>query len=568
MLKYFSVIAFLVAACTLTAWAKDSPRYVRVAYQRDTTTSVAVTWNTDSPGTPTMVEYGPTTAYGHFVTGSVFMANGALKATHEAILEGLSPDTLYHYRVGAPNDWSRDHTFRTTPVDVCKPLRFVVLGDDRSDDTYGPSNKWHPILQDAVTNEHPYFVLNTGDIVEKGSDVGQWIHFLEASSSVIANTPLMTCPGNHDNGPSEGDPANYNQVFTLPRNDVTHTEDFYYFTTANAIFVSLSTESYKGGNPKFSMQADWLDQVLSDHPRMWKFVFFHRPCYTSNAKILGKDIGHPPNEEGQNKAFTAVFDKHHVDMVFSGHNHWYERIGPLKGNGDSKEGIPVGDPSKGTIYIVTGGAGAMTYQKVLSLFCPGTKGSKVCSDKFHYVSLEIDYNVLHVKVWSTKQQLVSSSDSNRKLIDQFDIVKHVPDSENPCRTTAAETEVIPDQGQAEEDENTSESIVEQGSEPAPELASDNASELNYLDSGMDSVNDIFDTQEYVDLLNDVYVDQSIPDTPKHKEVRHNDVVTQKDTTTNHRSPSGGCDAGNKPMSWTLLLLLLLLAGLYTGKIRQ
>jgi len=60
----------------------------------------------------------------------------------------------------------------------------------------------------------------------------------------------MPCLGNHDTGPGSGDGANYNRLFALPRSIGPHgsgTEDYYAFTYGNAVFVSLSTESFKGG---------------------------------------------------------------------------------------------------------------------------------------------------------------------------------------------------------------------------------------------------------------------------------------------------------------------------------
>ena len=74
----------------------------------------------------------------------------------------------------------------------------------------------------------------------------------------------MPCIGNHDNGPGEGDTANYNQIFALPRSQGTYgsgTEDYYYFTYGNAIFAVLSTETFKGGAVPFATQADWLERL-------------------------------------------------------------------------------------------------------------------------------------------------------------------------------------------------------------------------------------------------------------------------------------------------------------------
>jgi len=249
---------------------------------------------------------------------------------------------------------------------------------------------------------------------------------------------------------------------------------------------------------------------------------------------------------------SAVFDKHHVDIVFNGHNHWYERIGPLKGNGDSEQGIPVDDPSKGTIYIVTGGAGAMTYQSVLSTFCPGAKGSKVCFDKFHYVALKIDYNHLDVTAWEAKQQLFGYSDSNRKQVDHFVIDKPVPDQDNPCLNTSDGAEkpdsapdTPPDQGN-----------VEPAPEPIPEPVPDSAEETAINDLQYNDLTEMVSTSEMEDAL-EALTDAGEVDGLKDG----SDIAAGQDTKPVH-TPSGGCHTGQRPIGGMGLLLVLFLAVLY------
>src|SRR5882672_3056514 len=58
-----------------------------------TSSGATIAWTTDEPS-DSQVEYGPTTAYG----GSTALVT-TLQTTHAAILSGLTPGTLYHYRV-------------------------------------------------------------------------------------------------------------------------------------------------------------------------------------------------------------------------------------------------------------------------------------------------------------------------------------------------------------------------------------------------------------------------------------------------------------------------------------
>lgn len=81
-----------------------------------TRTSAKITWSTDLAGT-TVVEYGPTTAYGTIATGVADVKE------HTVVLTGLAPDTVYHYRVktvvpGHLDAISADATFSTSAANA------------------------------------------------------------------------------------------------------------------------------------------------------------------------------------------------------------------------------------------------------------------------------------------------------------------------------------------------------------------------------------------------------------------------------------------------------------------
>jgi hypothetical protein len=85
---------------------------VRVCTIGDTTALVC--WNTDRPATST-VDYGPTSSYGMTATGT-----GSVTTTHAVRLNGLEPETLYHYRVTSVHAFdnishSRDESLVTDP---------------------------------------------------------------------------------------------------------------------------------------------------------------------------------------------------------------------------------------------------------------------------------------------------------------------------------------------------------------------------------------------------------------------------------------------------------------------
>jgi len=421
-----ALVAVVVTCVALTA-AAGPPRSLRLSWARsETAGTMTIAWNTSTED-GTQVRWGLDTTYPNVTDGPApTLAPGGLGWVHEVTLEGLAPDTVYHYRVGSPMGWSEDFSFRSPPrPDGCTPFSFVALGDNRSDDDRGPSPKWAGILGEAIQDD-PAFVINTGDLVRAGEEANQWGVFLEETAAHAAYVPLLPSIGNHDNDSVEGDEAIYNSIFALPPNEANGTEDFYWITYGDAIFVALSTASFEGGAAPYELQAAWLDQVLTEHPKPWKFVFFHHPPYSGYVDLFGLDVNHPPNENDQNPAIVPILDKHHVDIVFNGHNHFYQRFQPLQySERTPEEGIPVSDAAEGTYYVITGGAGALTYAIDIYMWglCAFTPGAEACSGKHHYVVVEIDGNKLTYTAVSTAQQLVGSDPANVQVIDFFEIVK-------------------------------------------------------------------------------------------------------------------------------------------------
>jgi hypothetical protein len=392
---------------------------VRLSYSDDTPTTMTVTWNTPVTA-PSEVRYG--TSPGVFTqvqSGTVSVSIGVLGFVHEVTLTGLQPETIYYYVASSGAEGrSVQYSFTTRPVPdpSCGSSSFVFLGDSEPDPILG-SGPWAQIVAQAASHQ-PSFILHGGDMVSDALDPAEWLEFLTTTESVAAKFPFMPSVGNHDAGPVQGDAAIYNQLFSLPRSagsSGSGTEDYYYFTSGNAIFVVLSTETFTGGGIPFATQAAWLDAVLTDNPRKWKFVIYHKPTYTYS-DIFG--LTHPPNEVGQNESLVAVIDAHHVDVVFNGHNHWYERYAPSAcatlGNPGSDQPCAVGGNfADGTVYLVSGGGGAIT---IGSLGCGLQPGRVSCSGIHHYLRASIEDEILTLETWAAFPEV-------NEVIDSFTITK-------------------------------------------------------------------------------------------------------------------------------------------------
>ncbi len=118
--------------------------------------------------------------------------------------------------------------------------------------------------------------------------------------------PFYASLGNHD------DPT---QRFYKPFN--MDGERYYTFTKGSARFFVLDS------NYVDQAQLKWLEDELSRANDRWKIAYFHHPLYSSGEKH-GSELDLRAQVE-------PLFIRYGVDVVFAGHEHFYERIKPQKG---------------------------------------------------------------------------------------------------------------------------------------------------------------------------------------------------------------------------------------------
>jgi len=70
-------------------------------------------------------------------------------------------------------------------------------------------------------------------------------------------------------------------------------------------------------------QLDWLGRQLSSSSAAWKICYFHHPLYT-DARFHGPDLD-------LRQRLEPILRKYSVNIVFSGHEHVYERLRPQNG---------------------------------------------------------------------------------------------------------------------------------------------------------------------------------------------------------------------------------------------
>jgi len=238
---------------------------------------------------------------------------------HEVPLKNLLPGHVYKYNIasedgmsGATSSW---YAVKTVPV-VPAPWSFIVHGDICSG--LNPSTRdvmvGRILKEKAGLKPEPAFAVLTGDMVSNGKIYEQWGEsFFGPEKELLAVLPVWPCRGNHDMGEW------YFKFFSLPGE-----ERWYSFDYLNAHFIALDSFSdFKPGSKQYA----WLEGNLKSAKSGWIFVFFHKPPYSSGPHCALDERGVPREKavEDARLHLDPLFQKYKVDMVFSGHNHCYER---------------------------------------------------------------------------------------------------------------------------------------------------------------------------------------------------------------------------------------------------
>jgi predicted phosphodiesterase len=349
------LLPLLLAACATSA-SPEPARGPQVALVTETSATIA--WRSRKRAVGA-VEYGPTTAYGARVS------TGVAQLDHAVALEGLSPDTVYHYRILQDEVVvSAGHLFRTAaPAPL---LRFAVLGDS------GGATAAQLAVAARVKAFAPDLVLHTGDVIyESGAPHELDPAYFTPYRDLLDRIPFYLSLGNHDVLTANGQPLL--DAVVLPVNAQEGTERYYSFDRGGAHVVVLDSNSpLAAGAP----QRAWLEGDLASTSANWVFVVFHHPLFSSSRH--GSDLA-------LRAELAPLFEQRGVDVVFNGHDHVYERTFPMVAGApvESDEEPHYSDPA-GPIYVVTGGGGR-------SLYASGTSAFTACAEAaYHHVEVELD----------------------------------------------------------------------------------------------------------------------------------------------------------------------------------
>jgi 3',5'-cyclic AMP phosphodiesterase CpdA len=151
-------------------------------------------------------------------------------------------------------------------------------------------------------------VLMLGDNLYGRQDPQDFVTKFERPYAALLQAGVLfyATLGNHDNQNNR-----FYKAFNMGG------ERYFTFVKKNVRFFVLDSNQL---DPK---QRAWLDEALQRSDDRWRICFFHHPIYSDGGRH-GSDVS-------LRVVLEPLLVKYRVNVVFSGHDHVYERLKPQKG---------------------------------------------------------------------------------------------------------------------------------------------------------------------------------------------------------------------------------------------
>jgi predicted phosphodiesterase len=209
-----------------------------------------------------------------------------------------------------------------------RSIKFAIIGDSGRGD-----RPQHEIAAQMVAYRERFdykFVLMAGDNIYEGpaTEDDYRLKFEEPYRPLLdAGVKFYAALGNHDDTnqifykPFNMDGHRY-YTFVPPVDPITRWDTRVRFFALDSTYLSFE-------------QIRWFEKEVTESRAEWKIALLHHPLYTSGRYALAA--------RGVRLALESAFVNGGIDVVFSGHEHIYERA----------------EPQAGILYFITGGAGSL-----------------------------------------------------------------------------------------------------------------------------------------------------------------------------------------------------------------
>jgi hypothetical protein len=248
-------------------------------------------------------------------------------------------------------------------------VKFLVIGDSGT----GDRGQYDTAAQMwAAHSAFPYeFAIMLGDNLYGSERPQDFVSKFERPYKPMldANIPFYAALGNHD------DP---NQRFY--KNFGMGGKRFYTYQKGDIRFFALDS------NYMDKDQQRWLEEELSKSNSKWKIAYFHHPLYSSGA-THGSEVD-------LRSIVEPLFIKYNLNVVFAGHEHFYERV----------------KPQKGIYYFITGAGGEVRKNNIRK---DSTLTEKGFDADLSFMLIEIAGDELYFQVISRTGETIDSGTFKR-----------------------------------------------------------------------------------------------------------------------------------------------------------
>ena len=193
-------------------------------------------------------------------------------------------------------------------------LKFAAIGDN------GTGDQPQYDIAKQMSAAHQAFpfdlVIMLGDNMYGGQKPIDFIRKFEKpyADLLAAGVMFRASLGNHDQ------PTNVSyKLYNMDGR-------YYSYVRNNVRFIALDSTQVD------AQQLRWVESTLRDAKEDWKICYFHHPLY-SNAARHGSSVD-------LRVMLEPLFLKYGVNVVFTGHDHVYERVKPQRGTGRSRSPVP------------------------------------------------------------------------------------------------------------------------------------------------------------------------------------------------------------------------------------
>lgn len=265
--------------------------------------------------------------------------------SNKVTVTGLEEGKTYYYSYTESGVWSNPE-----PVTVQNDENFTVLYiSDAQIGRSGEETEREVLIRDTcgwnytvnkMLSQYPdaAFAISGGDQFQSPDSIPQMKAYLAPEK--LRSLPVANTIGNHDNDATlYGDIFNNpNEVFEIFADDA---GTGYYYVYGDTLFITVNSNN----NFMFDT-ARVLRKAVKAYPdAKWRVVTMHHNPYSASLS---------DNEFSKERLyFSSLYDCYDIDLVLSGHDHFYSRTEVMYG-GEKAYG-------EGTVYVQSSSASGSNY---------------------------------------------------------------------------------------------------------------------------------------------------------------------------------------------------------------